>query len=149
MTDFQHGVIDHAMAYVDGEIHTNGLETFWSLLKSGLKGTYISGEPFHLFRYLDEQAWRNNNRKMTDADRSTLPSGALLGNGSHMINSREKRWQRTREPFPNENRHEGSAGLLLTTRDDRRYRQAQDAIRNSKRGQRSNRNDQSAASRSD
>jgi hypothetical protein len=63
-------VIDHAVAYVDGQIHTNGLENFWSLLKRGLNGTYISVEPFHLFRYLDEQAYRYNNRKgMNDADR--------------------------------------------------------------------------------
>ena len=50
------------------EIHTNGLENFWSLLKRGITGTYISVEPFHLFRYLDEQAWRYNNRKATDRD---------------------------------------------------------------------------------
>ena len=55
---------------MDGQIHTNGLENFWSLLKRGLHGTYISVEPFHLFRYLDEQAWRYNHRKeMNDADR--------------------------------------------------------------------------------
>ncbi|HAF15742.1 MAG TPA: DDE transposase, partial [Blastocatellia bacterium] len=53
--DYAHEVIDHAEKYVDGLIHTNGLESFWSLLKRGLHGTYISVEPFHLFRYLDEQ----------------------------------------------------------------------------------------------
>ncbi len=41
--------------YVDGQVHTNGLENFWRLLKRGIKGTYVSVEPFHLFRYLDEQ----------------------------------------------------------------------------------------------
>jgi transposase-like protein len=61
---FQHHVIDHAVAYVDGKIHTNGLENFWSLLKRGLRGTYVSVEPFHLFRYVDEQSWRYNNRKL-------------------------------------------------------------------------------------
>jgi transposase-like protein len=61
---FQHQVIDHAERYVDGRIHTNGLENFWSLLKRQLKGTYISVEPFHLFRYLDEQVFRYNLRKM-------------------------------------------------------------------------------------
>jgi transposase-like protein len=71
---FQHEVIDHAERYVNGRVHTNGLENFWSLLKRGLKGTYVSVEPFHLFRYLDEQAWRYNNRatkdaKITDGDR--------------------------------------------------------------------------------
>ena len=59
---FQHQVIDHAEKYVDGQIHTNGMENFWSLVKRGLKGTYISVEPFHLFRYLDEQVFRYNNR---------------------------------------------------------------------------------------
>jgi len=66
LDEFQHEVIDHAIAYVDGEIHTNGLENFWSLLKRGLKGTYISVEPFHLFRYVDEQVFRYNNRKVLD-----------------------------------------------------------------------------------
>jgi len=61
--DFQHKVIDHAVSYVDGRVHTNGLENFWSLLKRGLKGTYVAVEQFHLFRYLDEQAFRYNNRK--------------------------------------------------------------------------------------
>ena len=64
-----HNVIDHAEAYVDGQVHTNGLENFWSLLKRAIKGTYGSVEPFHLFRYLDEQAFRFNNRKDDDAGR--------------------------------------------------------------------------------
>lgn len=63
LNEFQHGVVDHAVQYVDGMIHTNGLENFWSLLKRGINGTYVSVEPFHLFRYLDEQAYRYNNRK--------------------------------------------------------------------------------------
>jgi hypothetical protein len=61
--EFVHGFVDHAERYVNGRIHTNGLENFWSLLKRGIKGTYVSVEPFHLFRYLDEQAFRYNNRK--------------------------------------------------------------------------------------
>jgi transposase-like protein len=68
-SEYVHNVIDHAERYVDGQIHTNGLENFWSLLKRALKGTYISVEPFHLFRYLDEQMYRFNNRKLTDAAR--------------------------------------------------------------------------------
>lgn len=67
--DYVHQVIDHAEAYVDGQIHTNGLENFWSLLKRSINGTYVSVEPFHLFRYLDEQAFRFNNRKDSDAGR--------------------------------------------------------------------------------
>jgi transposase-like protein len=62
-SDYAHQVIDHAVKYVDGRIHTNGLENFWSLLKRGINGTYVSVELFHLFRYLDEQAYRYNNRK--------------------------------------------------------------------------------------
>ncbi len=68
--DFVHQVINHAESYVNGQIHTNGCENFWSLLKRGLKGTYVSVEPFHLFRYVDEQVYRYNNRlPMSDADR--------------------------------------------------------------------------------
>ena len=69
---YAHKVINHAVAYVDGVVHTNTLENFWSLLKRGLHGTYVSVEPFHLFRYLDEQAFRFNNRAMTDAARFAL-----------------------------------------------------------------------------
>src|SRR6266704_2370080 len=61
---FEHQVIDHAEKYVDGQVHTNGLENFWSLLKRGLKGTYVSVEEFHLFRYLDEQMFRYNFREL-------------------------------------------------------------------------------------
>ena len=57
--EYIHKVIDHAEKYVEGEVHTNGLENFWSLLKRAIHGTYISVEPFHLFRYLDEQAFRS------------------------------------------------------------------------------------------
>ena len=60
---YAHYMVDHAERYVDGKVHTNGLENFWSLLKRGLKGTYVAIEPFHLFRYLDEQVFRYNNRK--------------------------------------------------------------------------------------
>ena len=54
-SDYAHQVVDHAIEYVNGSVHTNGLENFWSLLKLGINGTYVSIEPFHLFRYLDEQ----------------------------------------------------------------------------------------------
>ena len=66
---YAHGVINHAVRYVDGKIHVNGCENFWSLLKRALGGTYVSVEPFHLFRYLDEQAYRFNERWGTDLDR--------------------------------------------------------------------------------
>jgi transposase-like protein len=66
---YEHAAIDHAVKYVDGQVHTNGLENFWSLLKRSIKGTYVSVDPFHLFRYLDEQSHRFNNREATDGER--------------------------------------------------------------------------------
>jgi transposase-like protein len=65
LDEFQHEVVDHAVEYVRGEVHTNGLENFWSLLKRGINGTYVSVEPFHLFRYLDEQVFRYNPSGVT------------------------------------------------------------------------------------
>jgi hypothetical protein len=76
---YVHNVIDHAEKYVDGTVHTNGMENFWSLLKRTLKGTYVSVEPFHLFRYLDEQAFRFNERTGTDASRFVLALKGVLG----------------------------------------------------------------------
>ena len=77
---YAHQVIDHATAYVDGRIHTNGLENFWSLLKRGISGTYVSVEPFHLFRYLDEQSFRYNNRELpTDGDRFSSVVSRIVG----------------------------------------------------------------------
>jgi transposase-like protein len=64
-SEYAHQVIDHAIEYVNGQVHTNGMENFWSLLKRGISGTYVSVEPFHLFRYVDEQAFRFNNRTDT------------------------------------------------------------------------------------
>jgi transposase-like protein len=78
-TDYQHAVINHAVEYVNGNVHTNTMENFWSLLKRGLHGTYISVEPFHLFRYLDEQAFRYNNRKATDAERFVMVMKQIVG----------------------------------------------------------------------
>jgi transposase-like protein len=77
--DYKHAVINHAVQYVDGNVHTNAMENFWSLLKRGLHGTYISVEPFHLFRYIDEQACRYNHRKMTDAERFDLAIRQIVG----------------------------------------------------------------------
>ncbi|MGI8735173.1 MAG: IS1595 family transposase [Pyrinomonadaceae bacterium] len=74
-----HSVINHAETYVQGQVHTNGIENFWSLLKRSIKGTYVSVEPFHLFRYLDEQSFRFNTRKGTDADRFVKAAAALTG----------------------------------------------------------------------
>jgi transposase-like protein len=77
--DYQHAIINHAVEYVNDNVHTNGMENFWSLLKRGLHGTYISVEPFHLFRYIDEQAFRFNNRKMTDAERFDIGVREIVG----------------------------------------------------------------------
>jgi transposase-like protein len=79
-TDYAHKVVDHAVQYVDGRVHTNGLENFWSLLKRGISGTYVSVEPFHLHRYLDEQTFRYNNRKqMNDGQRFELAMSQVFG----------------------------------------------------------------------
>ena len=74
-----HNVINHAHEYVNGHIHTNGIENFWALLKRSIRGTYVAVEPFHLFRYLDEQAFRFNKRKGTDADRFTALVSLITG----------------------------------------------------------------------
>jgi transposase-like protein len=78
--DYKHQVINHAVEYVNGNVHTNTMENFWSLLKRGLHGTYISVEPFHLFRYIDEQAFRYNHRKgMNDAERFSFVCSQVTG----------------------------------------------------------------------
>jgi transposase-like protein len=77
--NYIHGVIDHSEKYVDGKVHTNGLENFWSLLKRALKGTYVSVEPFHLFRYLDEEVFRFNNRKDNDSGRFDSVMSSTIG----------------------------------------------------------------------
>ena len=79
LNEFQHEVVDHAVEYVRGDVHTNGLENFWSLVKRGLKGTYVSVEPFHLFRYLDEQVFRYNNRKLNDGERFDIAVREIVG----------------------------------------------------------------------
>jgi hypothetical protein len=77
--DYNHAVVDHAVEYVRGNVHTNTMENFWSLVKRQLHGTYISVEPFHLFRYLDEQSFRYNGRKLTDAERFAIVCSQVAG----------------------------------------------------------------------
>jgi transposase-like protein len=77
--DYTHAVVDHAVEYVNGRVHTNGLENFWSLLKRGIGGTYVSVEPFHLFRYLDKQSFRFNNRKGNDSSRFNRALSQIVG----------------------------------------------------------------------
>jgi len=83
---YVHEWVNHMERYVNGRVHTNGLENFWSLFKRNLRGTYVSVEPFHLERYLDEQVFRYNNRggkkpeeRISDADRFTLAMSKVLG----------------------------------------------------------------------
>lgn len=71
--------IDHHVSYAQGHVHTNGMENFWSLLKRTIKGTYINVEPFHLFRYLDEQAFRFNLRKLDDQGRFLVGLRGIVG----------------------------------------------------------------------
>jgi len=75
--DYIHEMVDHSREYVRGQVHTNGIENFWSLLKRTLRGTYVAVEPFHMDKYLAEQVFRFNNRTtkdnpLTDADRFAL-----------------------------------------------------------------------------
>lgn len=77
--DYLHEAIDHVKAYVRGRVHTNGLESFWSLLKRAVRGTYVSIDPFHLFRYVDEQAFRFNHRQQSDAERFMAMLSSVVG----------------------------------------------------------------------
>jgi transposase-like protein len=77
--DYKHEVVDHAVEYVRGHVHTNGIENFWSLLKRTIKGTYVSVEPFHLGRYLDEQAFRFNEREANDGARFRTVLSSVSG----------------------------------------------------------------------
>ncbi|MGD1105416.1 MAG: IS1595 family transposase [Terracidiphilus sp.] len=82
--DFVHETVNHMQEYVRGQVHTQGIENFWSLLKRGLKGTYVAVEPFHLDRYVSEQVFRFNNRAtkdnpLTDEDRFTLAMSQIVG----------------------------------------------------------------------
>lgn len=76
---YAHEVIDHAKEYVRGDVHTNGMENFWSLLKRCINGTYISVMPWHLFRYVDEQVFRFNERKLSDSERFDAAMKGTVG----------------------------------------------------------------------
>ncbi|HEX4055909.1 MAG TPA: IS1595 family transposase [Tepidisphaeraceae bacterium] len=76
---FTHKFIDHAEKYVEGAVHTNGIENFWALFKRCIKGTHISIEPFHLAAYVDSEAFRFNNRKVKDGDRFMLAMQGVSG----------------------------------------------------------------------
>jgi transposase-like protein len=76
---YEHAFVDHAISYVSGQIHTNGLENFFSLLKRGLRGTYVSIQPYHLDAYLNEQVFRFNHRKYNDAGRFLTIMAQVVG----------------------------------------------------------------------
>jgi len=76
---YTHGVINHAIEYVNGNIHTNGIENFWSLLKRTIKGTYVSVDPSHLQKYVEAQVFRYNNRKDNDGQRFAKVTSQLAG----------------------------------------------------------------------
>ena len=79
MEEFIHQFIDHAEKYVEGNVHTNGLENFWSLFKRCIKGTHVSVDPAHLFRYLDAECFRFNNRGTNDAGRFLMAVDGIVG----------------------------------------------------------------------
>ena len=83
--EYVHKVIDHAKCYAKGHVHVNGLENLWALFKLAIKGTYVSVEPFHLFRYLDDQAFRFNERKHDDKGRFLQAIANFAGKGLTML----------------------------------------------------------------
>ena len=84
LNGYLHQTVNHVEEYVRGQVHTQGIDNFWSLLKRGLTGTYVAVEPFHLDRYVDEQAFRYNNRAtkdnpLNDTDRFALVVSQIVG----------------------------------------------------------------------
>lgn len=82
--EYVHETVNHMLEYVRGEVHTQGIENFWSLLKRSLSGTYVAVEPFHLDRYVGEQMFRYNNRAtkdnpLNDSDRFSLAVSQIVG----------------------------------------------------------------------
>jgi transposase-like protein len=100
--NYAHQTVDHAIQYVDGVVHTNTMENFWALLKRALSGTYVSVEPFHLFRYLDEQAYRYNERRGKDGDRFFRAISRIFGKRLtyNQLRGKTKRGPKRREPAP-------------------------------------------------
>ena len=102
--EFIHHAVNHAQEYVRGDVHTNGLENFWSLLKRGLRGTYVAVEPFHLDRYLDEQIFRYENRPtkdnpIDDRDRFMLAVSQIWNKRLTYAELTGKVGETTEEPF--------------------------------------------------
>jgi transposase-like protein len=101
---FVHDTVNHMEEYVRGNVHTNGIENFWSLLKRGLKGTYVAVEPFHLDAYVTEQVFRYNNRTtkdnpLNDADRFMLAVSQIVGKRLTYAELTGKVGETSAEPF--------------------------------------------------
>jgi len=79
VNSYAHAAIDHSVAYVAGQVHTNGCENFWSLLKRTIGGTYVSISPFHVFRYVVEQVFRFNYRGWSDSQRFRFVLSQVFG----------------------------------------------------------------------
>jgi transposase-like protein len=82
--DYIHATVNHVEEYVRGQVHTQGIENFWALLKRTLRGTYVAVEPYHLDAYVTEQVFRFNNRAtkdnpLNDGDRFTLLISQIAG----------------------------------------------------------------------
>jgi transposase-like protein len=77
--DYVHEAVDHAVEFVRDNVHTNGMENFWSLFKRALKGTYVAVEPMHLNAYVKEQTFRFNERKTNDGNRFRSVLGNVSG----------------------------------------------------------------------
>jgi transposase-like protein len=102
--EYIHETVNHVEEYVRGQIHTQGIENFWSLLKRGLRGTYVAVEPFHLDRYVTEQVFRFNNRAtkdnpLNDADRFALAVSQLAGKRLTYAELTGKVGETSPEPF--------------------------------------------------
>ncbi len=103
-SQYQRQLVNHLEKYVDGQVHVQGVENFWSLLKRGLGGTYVAVEPFHLFRYVDEQAFRFNNRAtrdnpLNDSDRFDAAVRQIVGKRLTYKELTGKDAERPAEPF--------------------------------------------------
>jgi len=100
MAEYDHAMVNHLEQYVDGNVHTNGIDNFWSLLKRTINGTYVSVAPFHLFQYVDEQAFRYNNRKpMDDAERFSYVIRHIVGKRLTYAELTGKVGETAEEPF--------------------------------------------------
>jgi transposase-like protein len=105
---YAHQFVNHTVEYVRENVHTNGLENFWALFKRCVKGTHVSIEPAHLFRYLDAEMFRFNKRKLTDGERLIH---AALGMSGKRLTYKSLIGTAALERFAANDKGEGSAEL--------------------------------------